>query len=42
MKNCVVEVEFKVGSKQFKIVSSIKPNKFEVWIDGNMKIRTLT
>ena len=36
MKNCVVEVEFKVGSKQFKIVRSIKPNKFEVWIDGNM------
>ena len=36
MKNCVVEVEFKVGSKQFKIMRSIKPNKFEVWIDGNM------
>ena len=28
MKNCVVEVEFKVGSKQFKIMRSIKPNKF--------------
>ena len=35
-KGTVVEVEFRIGKKQFKIVRTIKPNKFEVWIDGNM------
>ena len=35
-KGTVVEVEFSVGSKKFKIVRSIKPNAFEVWLDGNM------
>ena len=35
-KGTVVEVEFRIGKKQFKIVRTIKPNKFDVWIDGNM------
>ena len=35
-KGTVVEVEFRIGKKQFKLVRTIKPNKFEVWIDGNM------
>ena len=35
-KGTVVEVEFSIGSKKFKIVRSIKPNAFEVWLDGNM------
>ena len=35
-KGTVVEVEFSVGNKRFKIVRSIKPNAFEVWLDGNM------
>ena len=35
-KGSVVEVEFRIGKKQFKLVRTIKPNKFEVWIDGNM------
>jgi DNA repair exonuclease SbcCD ATPase subunit len=35
-KNCHVEVEFSVGSQDYKIVRGIKPNKFEIWSHGNM------
>lgn len=35
-KGCVVEVEFEIGSHEFKIVRAIKPNKFEIWQNGNM------
>ena len=35
-KDCVVEVEFTVGKKDYKIIRSIKPNKFEIWCDGEM------
>ena len=35
-KNTVVEVEFSIGKQQFKIMRSIKPNKFEIWQNGNM------
>jgi len=35
-KGCVVEVEFEIGSHSFKIVRAIKPNKFEIWQNGNM------
>ena len=35
-KNCVVEVEFDVGSTQFKIVRGIKPNVFEIYQNGNL------
>lgn len=30
-KNCVVEVEFSIGTNQYKIVRGIKPNLFEVY-----------
>jgi len=33
-KDCVVEVEFDIGSKQYKIVRGIKPNIFEIYQDG--------
>ena len=33
-KDCVVEVEFSVGNKQYKIVRGIKPNIFEIYQDG--------
>jgi DNA repair exonuclease SbcCD ATPase subunit len=33
-KNLVVEVEFNIGSKDYKIVRGIKPNIFEVYING--------
>ena len=35
-KDCVVEVEFTVGQKNYKIIRGIKPNKFEIWCNGNM------
>jgi len=34
--NCVVEVEFKVGGKDVKVVRGIKPNVFEIYINGKM------
>ena len=35
-KACVVEVEFFVSGSQFKIVRGMKPNKFEIWKNGEM------
>jgi DNA repair exonuclease SbcCD ATPase subunit len=35
-KDCVVEVEFVVGTKQYKIIRGIRPNIFEIWCDGDM------
>ena len=30
-KECVVEIEFIIGTKQYKIIRGIKPNIFEIW-----------
>ena len=35
-KECVVEVEFNIGKKQYKIIRGIKPNTFEIWCNGDM------
>lgn len=35
-KDCVVEVEFETGNKQYKIVRGIKPNIFEVYVNGSL------
>ena len=35
-KDCVVEIEFDIGSKQYKIVRGIKPNVFEIYLNGNL------
>ena len=35
-KKAEVEVEFDIGNAEFKIVRGIKPNKFEIWQNGNM------
>ena len=35
-KECVVEVEFIVGQKEYKVIRGIKPNTFEIWCDGDM------
>ena len=35
-KNSVVEIEFSVGNKEYKVVRGIKPNVFEIWLDGEM------
>ena len=34
--NCVVEVEFEIGTKKIKVVRGIKPNIFEIYINGKM------
>ena len=34
-KGTIVEVEFDIGPHAFKIVRGIKPNKFEIWQNGN-------
>ncbi len=35
-KNCLVEIEFSIGSKEYKIVRGIKPTVFEVYQNGNL------
>jgi DNA repair exonuclease SbcCD ATPase subunit len=36
MSGAVVEVEFKIGSKKIKVVRGIKPNVFEIYVNGKM------
>jgi DNA repair exonuclease SbcCD ATPase subunit len=33
-KECLVEIDFSVGTKEYKVKRGIKPNIFEIWIDG--------
>ncbi len=35
-KDTVVEVEFDIGSKSYKVVRGIKPNIFEIYCNGNL------
>ena len=35
-KDCVIEVEFDTNNKSYKIVRGIKPNKFEIYCDGEL------
>jgi len=35
-KGAVVEVEFNIGNSEFRILRGIKPNKFEIYQNGNM------
>lgn len=34
--NCVVEVEFSIGKKYYKVVRGIKPNIFEIYCDSTL------
>jgi DNA repair exonuclease SbcCD ATPase subunit len=34
MKDCLVEIDFCIGTKEYKVKRGIKPNIFEIWIDG--------
>ncbi len=36
-KDCLVEVEFTIGNKEYKIIRGIKPNIFEIWINGELQ-----
>ena len=35
-KRTVVEVEFSIGRKQYKVMRGIKPNKFEIYLNGSL------
>ena len=35
-KDCVTEIEFSVGKKEFKVVRGIKPNVFEIYCNGQL------
>ena len=35
-RGCVVEIEFVIGSNDYKIIRGIKPNLFEIWCNGKM------
>ena len=35
-KDCLTEVEFDTNNKSYKIVRGIKPNKFEIYCDGEL------
>ena len=35
-KGCVVEVEFDIGTKYYKVVRGIKPNIFEIYCNGKL------
>ncbi len=35
-KNCLVEINFTVNSKSYKVIRGIKPNKFEIWCDDEL------
>ena len=35
-KNCVVEIDFKVGSRQYTVRRGIKPNVFDIIVNGEM------
>lgn len=35
-KNCEVEVEFSIGSRTYRVLRGIKPQKFEIYVDGTM------
>lgn len=35
-RDCVVEVEFDIGKKKYKVIRGIKPNVFEIHCDGKL------
>ena len=35
-KGSLVEIEVDVGTREYKVVRGIKPNTFEIWVDGVM------
>lgn len=40
LKDCVVEVEFDMGNKSYKVVRGLKPNLFEIHCDGALLSQT--
>ena len=35
-KNCVVEITFSIGQNDYKIIRGMKPNIFEIWLNGSL------
>jgi DNA repair exonuclease SbcCD ATPase subunit len=35
-RDCVVECEFRTNNKNYKVIRGIKPNKFEIYVDGEL------
>ena len=35
-KDCLVEIEFRIGNQKYKVVRGIKPNKFEITCNGQL------
>jgi DNA repair exonuclease SbcCD ATPase subunit len=35
-KDCIVEIEFTIGDRKYKVIRGIKPNVFEIWCNGIM------
>ena len=35
-KDCFTEIEFSIGRKEYKVVRGIKPNKFEIYCNGQL------
>ena len=35
-KNCMVEIEFRIGKLEYKVVRGIKPNKLEIYCNGQL------
>jgi len=35
-KDCIIECEFSIGNKNYKVVRGIKPNIFEIYQDGDL------
>jgi len=36
-RDCVVEIEFIIGTREYKVVRGIGPNQFEIWCDGKLQ-----
>ena len=36
-KECLVECEFSIGSREYKVIRGIRPNIFEIWVDGKVQ-----
>ena len=35
-KNCLTEIEFSIGKKEYKLVRGVKPNVFEIYCNGEL------
>ena len=39
-KDCSVEIDFTVGTRDYRVVRGIKPSVFEIWVGDNMLNQT--